>query len=400
MNTSQLRGDLPEPVRRYFLEVAQMQPPADLLDTAVAEIERTPRINRFSALPVFGFVTAAAVVIGLMVFAFMNPAPPDVGEATPSPSAAASQAAPTATPEPTPLPIATLAPTDGLPSAGTVVATYDVGDAGYPVLSAHGSIWLSNPGTGTLTRMDPVTGELTGSIVVNPDPEATPYDLNAVADDRFVWATGQDNTLVRIDPQTDEIVERIPIETLIYRMVLHDGLIWLTDLNASGRLMAVDTQTSQIVINERYSQWPAALAVTDTDVWMASYQGELLYRIDPATGQQVEVFPTSSFSMALVPFGDALYSTGNQDRPLERFSVTSGTTTVRLAEVGVATGADRLYGFRGDGAFVELDPVTLEPQSVTMIEGGGTGAGLFADGRFYIAQGDPDPQIVVIDPAD
>ncbi len=74
MNTSRLRGDLPEPVRRYFLEVAKMQPPADLLDAAVAEIERTPRINRFAALPIFGFVAAAAVVIGLLVYTFMTPA--------------------------------------------------------------------------------------------------------------------------------------------------------------------------------------------------------------------------------------------------------------------------------------------------------------------------------------
>ena len=37
---------------------------------------------------------------------------------------------------------------------------------------------------------------------------------------------------MKIDPQTNEIVERIPIETLVYRMVLHDGRIWITDLDA------------------------------------------------------------------------------------------------------------------------------------------------------------------------
>lgn len=399
MNPSQLRGDLPEPVRRYFLEVAQMQPPADLLDAAVAEIERTPRVNRFAALPVFGFVAAAAVLIGLLIYTLLPFTPPNVGDdATPSPGA--SQAAPSESAEPSFLPIATLPPLDGLPSAGTVVDTFDVGDAGYPVLYADGSVWLSNAGTGTLTRMDPATGELTGSIVVNLNPEDTPYDLNVVADDRWVWATGQDNTLVKIDPQTNEIVERISIATLIYRMVLHDGQIWLTDLDAGGHLMAVDTETSEIVLDERYPQWPAALAVTDTDVWMASYQGDRLYRIDPETGQSVETFRTSFFSMGIVEFGDALYLMGNQDRPLERFSIADGTTTVRLAGVSVATGGDRLYGFGPDGAFMELDPETLEPRSATSIEGGETGSGLYVDGRFYIPQGDPDPQIVVFDPAD
>ncbi len=398
MNPSQLRGDLPEPVRRYFGEVAQMEPPADLLDAAVAEIERTPHVNRFAALPIFGFVAAAAVVVGIIVYTLFPIAAPSIGDASPSPTASEA-AAPSETP-PMFLPIETLPPLDGLPSAGSVVDTFDVGDAGYPVLYAHDSVWLSNAGTGTLTRMDPDTGELTGSVVVNADPEDTPYDLNAVADDRWVWATGQDNTLVKIDPQTNEIVERISIETLVYRMVLHDGLIWLTDLNASGRLMAVDTETSEIVLDERYAQWPAALAVTDTDVWMASYQDNLLYRVDPETAQSLETFPTSYYSMAIVPFRDALYLTGNQDRPLERFSIANGTTTARLAGVNVATGADRLYGFGPDGAFMELDPDTLDPVSATIIEGGETGGGLYVDGRFYIAQGEVDPRIVVMHPAD
>lgn len=394
MNTSQLRGDLPEPVRRYFLEVAQMQPPADLLDAAVAEIERTPRMNRFAALPIFGFVAAAAVVIGLLVYTMMTPALPDVGD-EPTPSAASS-----ATPDPTPVPIATLAPIEGLPGAGSVVATYDVGDAGVPVLYAHGSLWLANGATGTLTRMDPDTGELTGSVEVNPDPEHDRYDLNAVADDRWVWATGLDNRLVKIDPQTNEIVERILIETLVYRMVLHDGQIWITDLDAGGRLIRIDAATSEIVADERYALWPAALAVTDTDVWMASYQGDSLYRIDPDTARSIEEFQVSSFSMGIAVLGDSLYLAGNQERPLERFSIADGAVVARVPEMGVATDGDRLFGLRYvDGAFMELDPETLQPRSATVIAGGETAIGLFGEGLFYVAQGETNPRIVVIDPS-
>ena len=395
MNQSQLRGDLPEPVRRYFLEVAQMQPPADLLDAAVAEIERTPRINRFSALPIFGFVATAAVVIGLLVYTFMNPALPDVGD-DPTPSAA-----PSATPDPTPVPVATLVPIEGLPSAGSVVATYDVGDAGVPVLFAHGSLWLANSATGTLTRMDPDTGEITGSVEVNPDPEHDRYDLNAVADDRWVWATGLDNRLVKIDPQTNEIVERILIETLVYRMVLHDGQIWITDLDAGGHLLRVDAATSEVVADEPYALWPAALAVTDTEVWMAPYQSDRLNRIDPETAQPIEGFSVAPFTMGILVHGDALYLSGNQERPLERFSLADGAVTARVPEMSAAIDGDRLFGLRyADGAFMELDPETLQPRSATLIEGGETAIGLFGDGRFYVAQGETDPRIVVIAPAD
>ena len=400
MNPSQLRGDLPEPVRRYFLEVAQMQPPADLLDAAVAEIERTtPRINRFGALPVFGFVAAAALVIALLVYTFMTPLAPSVGdEASARPSA--SEAAASATPEPTLVPVATLAPLEGLPEAADVVATHDVGSAGVPVLYAHGSVWLANAATGTLSRMDPDTGELTGSVEVNPDPDHDRYDLNAVADDRWVWATGLDDTVVKIDPQTDAVVERIPIGTIVYRMVLHDGELWVTDLDQGGRVIRIDTETSDILADERYPEWPAALAVTDSDVWMAPYRGDLLYRLDRQTAQRLEIFPTSEFSMQMIGFGDALYISGNQERPLERFSTTDLAVTARVPEMNLATDGERLFGLRYDGAFMELDPETLQPRSASTIDGGETSIGVFAAGRFYVAQGEADPQIVVLDPHD
>jgi streptogramin lyase len=397
MNPSQLRGDLPEPVRRYFLEVAKMTPPADLLDAAVAEIERTPRINRFSAAPILGFAAAAAVVVGLLIYTFMNPAPPDVGD-EPTPSPSTSQAVPTETPEPTPLPIATLAPIEGLPSAGAVIATYDVGDAGHPVLSAHGSVWLSNAAAGTLTRMDPATGELGAVIDVNPDPQTDRYDLSAVADDRWVWATGVDNSVVKIDPQTDEVVDRFDIGTLMYRMVLHDGSIWVTNLDQGGRLIRFDTASEEVAIEEFYSNWPAALAVTDSDVWMAPYQGDDLWRIDPATGQGVEMFEVAEFSMQISVIGDSLYLTGNQGRPAERFSTTDGAAAARVPEMALAAAGDRLYGITYDGAVMELDLATLQPTSALTIEGGETYGGLFADGLLYLIQGEADPRIVVVDP--
>lgn len=395
MNQSQLRGDLPEPVRRYFLEVAQMHPPADLLDTAMAEIERTPRANRFAALPILGFAATAAAVIGLLVYTLMTPAVPDIGE-EPDPSPSASERASS----PAPVPIATLPPLESLPSAGSIVATYDVGTAGVPVLYAHGSLWLSNAETGALTRMDPDTGVLGASVEVNPNPETTRYDLNAVADDRWVWATGIDDTIVKIDPQTNEIVERIDVGTMAYRLVLHEGQVWITDLDQGGHLIALDTTTGKVVVDELHAFWPAALAVTGTDVWMAPYQDARLHRIDPATGQSFETFPVWSNSMQIAPLGDSLYITGNQERPLERFSLVDGAVVARMPEMNVAVDGGRLFGIRYDGTIMELDPATLQPRSALVLEGGETAFGVFAGGRLYIAQGEGEVRIVVFDPVD
>lgn len=109
MNRSQLRGDLPEPVNRYFDEVALMQLPNDLLDAAIVEIERSPHVNRFSPMGSVGL--AAAAVIGVLAVAGIAASyafgpDPNFGSG-PSPSLAEQTPAPT--------PTASMLPARGMP---------------------------------------------------------------------------------------------------------------------------------------------------------------------------------------------------------------------------------------------------------------------------------------------
>ena len=399
MNSSQLRGDLPEPVRRYFLEVAAMEPPSDLLDAAVAEIETTPRVNRISLMPIAAFAAAFVAAVAILAYSLLPSGPSNIGgDATPSPGASASQAA-SAEPSPTApeIPIAPLPALEGLPSAGAVIGSYDVEDAGAPVLYAHGSVWLSNNETGILSRMDPATGEIIGTIEVNPNPEITRYDLNAVSDGSYVWATGIDDAMVKIDPATNEIVERVDVGTLAYRIAVNDGQLWLTDLDQGGRVIRLDTASGETMVDERFPYWPAALAVTDSEVWMAPYQGSYMLRLDPATGAQLDRFDVASFSMAIVPLGDSLYITGNQERALERFSIPEGRVVERIgADMSVTVNGNRLFGFAPGGAFMELDPDTLEPMSALLIDGE-FGPSVFVDGLLYAASAG---QVVVVQPAE
>ena len=387
MNRSQLRGDLPEPVRRYFSEVAKMQPPSDLLDAAVAEIERTPRVNRFTALASLG-VAAAAVVLGFLALNFLPSGPSGIGT-DPSPTSSGGQS-------PSPVPVATHPALETLPSAGSITARYDVGDAGHPVLYAHGSVWLSNPAAGILSRLNPQTGEITGSVEVNPDPGDTQYDLSAVTDEEFVWATGSDNTLVKIDPTTNQILERIDIGTLIYRMVIDEGDLWLTNLDQGFSVVRVDLAAGDVLFEAPHPQWPAGLAITDAGLWMTPYQDGRLVQLDPETGEVVARFTASMHGMQILPLGDSLYINGNQERPVERFSISEGRVVASTADLGaLASEGDRLYGLRWDGAFVELDPATLELTAGLAIEGGETGTMVLADGLFVVGQGS---DVVIIDP--
>ena len=71
MSRKQFGGDLPQPVRRYFNDVARMQPPNDLLVAAVAEIQNPHQPDRFSPLAMAGF--AAVAVAGILALVLLVP---------------------------------------------------------------------------------------------------------------------------------------------------------------------------------------------------------------------------------------------------------------------------------------------------------------------------------------
>lgn len=384
MNREQLRNELPEPVRRYFEEVARMNPPDDLMDAAIAQVEAQPRVNRFSMLPAFAALAATAVLAAIVAFGVFGVklGPPIGTDASPSPT---GEASPTPEASPSELPIMTPPPLEGLPSAGTIEARYPIGNAGGPALAAHGSIWLSNGETGVVSRLDPDTGEIIAEIQANPDPGSTRYDQSLVADDSFVWATGVDDTLVKIDPATNTVVERIDIGTLVYRMQVHGGDIWITGLDQNN-VLRVDATTGEVTFEAPIGGWPGGLAVTDDAVWMTPYQLDDLVQIDPASGAVVERYTVGSFGMAIIPLDDALFITGNQSRPLERYSISEARVTARFGEdTNVALLDGRLYSvYRG--TLLTLNPDTLQVTAALEI-GQEAGGAIPGEGFLWILDG-------------
>jgi outer membrane protein assembly factor BamB len=383
MSRERLSNELPEPVRRYFEEVARMQPPSDLMDAAITQVESEPRVSRFSWLPALVAVAATAVIGAVIAFNIFNLqlGPPTGTTPSSTETPEASQTLP---------PIQTPPPLDGLPSAGTVEGRFPVGNAGYPALAAHGSIWLTNGETGVVSRMSPDTGEITAQIDVNPNPETTRYDQNLIANESFVWATGADQTLVKIDPATNTVVERIPIQRIVYRMQILGDAIWITDLDSTNSVIRVDANTGEVTLHKNMTGWPGGLAVTDDSVWMTPYQEPRLLRLDPETGTVLEEFSVEPHGMAVVANGDALYITGNQSRSLERFSISEGRITARFEEIGAALADGQLYATTGvsttHGALLRLDPETLLVTAALDL-GGEVGGVMPGEGFLWIPQG-------------
>ena len=152
---------------------------------------------------------------------------------------------------------------------------------------------------GTLESTDPtVDTSVAGTIAVGGtdgssstiDPIATisiaeHVDGGLVTADA-VWASVDEaDTLYRIDPATNRVVEELPAPGLGFRFDIGHGAAWVTDFEASVvRRIDLDDGT---VVEIPTGANPEGIAVTDTAVWVANHRGGSVTRIDPVTNAVV-----------------------------------------------------------------------------------------------------------------
>jgi virginiamycin B lyase len=153
----------------------------------------------------------------------------------------------------------------------------------------EGGIWLltNRQGTdsGTLTRVDPVSGRVTADIPVRPQSHAAVVAFHAV----WVTCTGA-GTVSRIDPGTNAVVAEIPVRSSPRFLAAGAGSLWVLH-QGDGTLARIDPATNRVsaVVAVGVPGDGGDLAVADNSVWVSG-EGAPLSQIDPRTNQLVRQF--------------------------------------------------------------------------------------------------------------
>jgi streptogramin lyase len=132
------------------------------------------------------------------------------------------------------------------PEHGKAPRLYDVKDIAHPSGVAFGAsaVWIADDRRNTVVRFDPGTHRASAPIRI-PDG-VTSDDIVAVADAVLVW-NPTDGRLTRIDPETRQVVRRIPVRgfrtgqqrnTLSSEIAVANGVAWVTD-PAANRVFRV-----------------------------------------------------------------------------------------------------------------------------------------------------------------
>jgi YVTN family beta-propeller protein len=103
------------------------------------------------------------------------------------------------------------------------VKTIPVDEGSEAIVFAYGSVWVVNGSEGSLLRIEPQANEVVREIPVGKSPSAIAAGAGAL----WVTNTG-DGTVSRIDPETRTVTNTIELGHRPLGVLVHDDLLWVT----------------------------------------------------------------------------------------------------------------------------------------------------------------------------
>jgi streptogramin lyase len=184
------------------------------------------------------------------------------------------------------------------PATNRVARLIPVEDAAC-VAVGSGGVWVTSPSRSVVTRLDPLTNETVSEIFV-PSPSGIATGFGAVWVASPESADGSGGSVSRIDRRTNEVVDEIALPGVPEFVAAGGRGVWVT--SDDGTVLRVDPETDQVI--EPATQLSAGgrttLTVGGGSVWAApigALGGDAdVSRIDPGSGE-IEGDP--------IPIGDS-----------------------------------------------------------------------------------------------
>jgi DNA-binding SARP family transcriptional activator/sugar lactone lactonase YvrE len=151
-----------------------------------------------------------------------------------------------------------------------------VGNASVPVrvdgLALGGDdVWAVSGSAAAVIRIDPLTSEIRDRIPIGGDPEGGAQSLAISADTRFVWVLNGDSaTVTKIDPALHDVVEtyRLDIGRGSLALAAGEGAAWVSNA-FDGTVTRIDAATNEIASIAVSAYRPSGITVAGGLVWVS-----------------------------------------------------------------------------------------------------------------------------------
>jgi YVTN family beta-propeller protein len=279
-----------------------------------------------------------------------------------------------------------------------VSAPIAIGTPPLRIAAAAQAVWVTSERDGTLTRLDPETGEVIGR------PRQLGAGVAGVAvGGKWIWVTNpRRRELLRLDPRSGRVLKTIPVKGRPGPITLGAGRVWLSDesgrgltaVNAeggsvhrsgipprserlrlafgahglwatiadAGTVRRIDPGTLTAGEPIRVGRGPAGVTVADGFVWVANSRSGTVSKVDPSLRDVVASIEVGGHPGGIDAGTSAVWVANREDDTVSRIDLETGEMEGTPLEVGpqpgaVAVGGDAVWvANNGDGTVTRIEP--------------------------------------------
>ncbi len=174
------------------------------------------------------------------------------------------------------------------------------------------------------------------------------------------WITNADaDTVSRIDPASDVVIQTIPVGSSPSGITIGDGAVWVAN-SLDGTVSRIDPATNTVVQTIDVGNGPGRDRVRSRLVWVANTGDGTITRIDADSGTRTKSLPVAATDLAVG--GGSLWASQRAVNEVARIDLSSGGVQpigVGGGPTGVAVGGGAAWVANSlDGTVSRIDPST------------------------------------------
>jgi streptogramin lyase/predicted Ser/Thr protein kinase len=279
-----------------------------------------------------------------------------------------------------------------------VSAPIAIGTPPLRIAAGPKAVWVTSEKDGTLTKLDPETGEVLGA------PRRIGEGVSGVAVGRnWTWVTNpKRGSLLRLDPRSGKLLRELPIPGEPGPLALGGEQVWLADLGGKG-VSDVDAESAHLdraglppqapglrlawgadglwvaiagansirrldptsliaTAPIRVGPGPAGITVGGGFVWVASSRSGTVSKVDPSLRTVVESIEIGGHPGGIDAGTSAVWVADREDDAVRKIDLETGDVEGAPIQVGpepgaVAVGGDAVWvANNGDGTVTRIEP--------------------------------------------
>jgi len=279
-----------------------------------------------------------------------------------------------------------------------VSAPIAIGTPPLRIAAGADTVWVTSERDGTLTRLDPETGEAKGRPI-----ELDPGVAGVAVGGKWIWVTNpRRGKLLRLDPRDGKVLKRIDLRGEPGPIALGGGRVWLADETGRG-ITAVNAEGGSVyrqglppqaerlrlafgarglwatvadagVVRRvdpagltagepiRVGRGPAGVVVADGFVWVANSRSGTVSKVDPSRRDVVASIEVGGQPGGIDAGSDTIWVADAEGDTVSRIDLESGEIDGDPLAVGpkpgaVAVGGDAVWvANNGDGTVTRIEP--------------------------------------------